>query len=458
MSVVNSTKLDPALNFRQLDSSKSSPMYRKVYPANGGVRNFILPYSGAIQPAVFNIPVEVVNMGESYLEYDYKIPAQGGATYIWMYRDVHGEFDSVLYRDTASQNIVDCKNCHIYQQITNRLNVSDQKLKHNDVLHGLYPTNALLSDVKSVRADGTACSLAFVEPVTIENITSGAAGVSDSNLIRKRIYLKDLIPDSYFGLAKNQLLPVETYLEINFSNAQGRIGFTSLSAVNPSSTPAAFTVEQTAGTNGITGLCLNLCVEQNQDLVKAMKMEVAKGMVLPLPVIKLHSLSVGATTGSYTYNLPIDNKQHGRKIKRIIYAPLYSAPAVNQNYNHSNIGGSKIVSYQTELDNAKLQRDTLEVKNYQDYMNNRPLLKGSCIYNQAIYNQNWVHVDSWSYDDKHSEQVGGGAIMTDGLVLNKPMTYTFNAIESNNGSIWSNTAIVCGLKDLVISATSFLVQ
>ena len=457
MSVVENTKLDSALNFRTLQSTRSFPQFRKVYPANGGARNFTLASAGALQNVIFNVPAECVNMGESYLEYSYTIDAQAAGRYSWIYKDVHGEFDSVMYRDTGSMALVDVKNAHLLQQITNRLNFDSNYLEYNDNLNGLVPTNAPLTDVKSVRFDGNPCSLAFKEAQQMA-IVSGAAALS--SVIYKKVYLKDLLKDTYFGLAKHQILPIETYLELNFSNTANRVGFSSLSAVNPNSTPLAF-----INNINISGLVLNLCVEQNQEIVKMFKSEVAKGVNFPIPWVRTHQLAMSATANNFVYNLPLDNKQHGQRIKRIVYAPtLLTGAAANSLYDHQNLPSApRIAQYQTELDNQKMQRDILYISATQndDYMFHKKLLKDTLYFNQPIYNQNWLHVDSWDFGQLNDKS-GAGNIAVDGLVLDKPMTWSFNCFLCSTGDGVTavqlyNNAIVCGQKMLSVNESSFVV-
>ena len=445
MSVIyDNTKLSNELNFRTLQSTRSSPQYRKVFPANGGSQTLVLKPSGTLVSNTFNIPAECVNLGESYLEYSYTIAANAGH-YTWIYKDVHGEFDSLTYRDSGSMYVVDVKNLHLYNQITNRFNFSEKDLKYHDDINGLVPTNALLSDVKSVRFDNSTCSLAFIEPQQMACI-SGAAAISSVQY--KKIYLKELLKDSYFGLAKNQILPVETYLDINFSSGN-KVGFSSLSAVLPNSTPIVFTADLT-----ISNIVLNLAVEQNQELVKMMKSEVEKGISLPIPWIKVHQSTMTAAT-SFVYNLPLDNKQHGQKLKRLIFAPLLPTLA-NQTYDHTNVDGTRVSIYQTELDNMKLQRDLINVSTTKsdDYSYHKKVLKNTLFFNKQIYNQNWFHIDSFDSMESNADH---GQIMVDGLLLNKPMTWTVNVSTCSN-SAFQNTAIVIGQKLLQISSTSFLVQ
>lgn len=460
-SIVENTKLGAELNFRTLQSTRSVPQYRKVYPANGGARTLTLSSAGASQPLLFNIPAECINMGESYLEYEYTVDAQAAGRYTWIYKDVHGEVDTVLYRDTGSMNIVEVRNAHLYQQITNRLNYSPHDLEFHDNLFGMVPTNAPLTDVKNVRFDGTYNSVAFKEPQQMAMITPVAANISAVQY--KKIYLKDLVKDTYFGLAKNQILPIETYLELNFNNSAGRVGFSSLSAVNPNSTPLAF-----IGNINISEFSLNLCVEQNQELAKQLKAQISSGISIPIPWVKIHTLG-GSSARSFVYNLPLDNKQHGHRLKRIIYAPICSATNavasdVHQLYDHANILGARIDQYQTELDNQKMQRDiivTNATNKQDDFMYHRKLLKNTLMYNQPIYNQNFVHVDSWDFGESN-DQSGGGAIMVDGMLLDKPVTWTFNCLSCGGvgGALpatFTNTAIVLGQKMLAINSSSFVV-
>src|SRR5690606_29892330 len=124
MALVENTKVSTELNFGQRESSYPVYHYRNVYPANGAVRTFPITSAGEKQTTIFNIPAEQVNMGDSYLEYSLVVPAQGAAQFTWLYKDVYGEFDSIIYRDTGSQYLAEIRNLNLHNSVVNRLETS----------------------------------------------------------------------------------------------------------------------------------------------------------------------------------------------------------------------------------------------------------------------------------------------------------------------------------------------
>jgi hypothetical protein len=462
---MSETNVNPALNYRQVDSSKPSYNYRKVNPSNGGSTTVTLASTGATQNTVFIIPAEVVNMGESYLQYDITLAGSAGL-YRWPFKDVYGEFDYVTYRDSGSMSLVDLRYANMYSHVMNRINISNKELQYHDDLNGLVATNALNSDVKSIRMDNTSTSLAFKEP---QHFQVGAITVD--LVIQRRVYLKDLCRDSYFGMAKNGILPIDTFLEINWIG--NKLGFYSTSATNPQ------TAHTVLGAITIANLCLKLAFETNQDLVKEMKSAIAGNLTVPIPWVRVHSIAASSAT-SWTYNLPLDNKQHGRKIKKIVYVPFATQGSSGnldlfRTYDHCNNASvndamhQKIDNYFTLLNNTKLQRDNIlcplsttaaTLAQHDDYMLHKSLLENTTYFNQAMHSFNWLHIDAFD-KGSHNDNFEG-SVYVDGYDLVSPVTYT---VQVDHGLIAdvahcpliNNVAIVVGQKLLSINSSSFAV-
>jgi hypothetical protein len=479
MANVSDTKISSSLNFRQMDSSAPSYQYRNIYPANGGSRNILLTSAGEVQNTIFNLPVEVCNLGESYLEYTLNIVDQ--VNYAWIFKDTYGEFSDVLLRDTGSMNIVELRNANLYSHLMSRLNHSPRDLEFSDDMNGLVPSNAPLTDVKCRRFDDSTHSLAFKEPQDMQVGPIGTASTTAYNLsIPRKISLKDLCKDSFFGLAKNSLFPVETYLDINWIG--NRLGFLGTSAVDPTVGNAVL-ASVTMAANAVVGtyaiclsnLVLKLAFETNQELVRAMKMEVAKGLTIPIPWVKMHTL-VASSAAPYVYNLPLDNKQHGRKIKQIVYAPFATAPAAGSEYrlydhcNNATVGGgagtqsvarnTKVSTYQTSLDNQYLQRDIVQCpvsstsQLHDDYAIHKKLLRNTCYFNQPIYNSKWIHVDKFAYNESNDNQEG--SLYVDGYDLVKPVNYVMD-VKTGTATAINNVCVVIGQKLLSITPSSYAV-
>jgi hypothetical protein len=466
---MSETKISSALNFHKENASFPYYHYRKLYPANGQATTIYLQDNGTTQNVLWNIPTEVINMGETYLEYYLDIVDQGANNYACIFKDTYGEYDSVLYRDTGNQYIVEDRFTNIVNHIENRLYTSDDELRFNDDLHGLVRTNALLSDVKSKRSDNSINSLAMIEPQHIQFSPIGTNAAAVSLTIPRKIYLKDLVKESFFDMAKNFILPVESYLDINFVG--NRIGHLCTSAVDSTQGNAVLANQTIAGNTyavAIRGLVLNLALEQNQDLVVEMKKQVKSGLSVPIPWKKAHSVA-SSQAAPFTFNQTLDSKQHGRKIKDIVYAPMAYNPAAGSKYltyNHVNNASAndaahvKLSTYQTSLDSAKLQRDIIQCPTaanlnlHDDWMLHKRLLKDSCYFNQPMYNYNWIHVDKFDFEQlNHSKD---GSIMVDGYDLVKPTTYTVDVLTGCTSQV-QNFLIVHGQKLLTITESSFVV-
>ena len=459
MALVDNTKVSNELNYHERESSYPVYHYRNVYPANGGSRTVILTSAGATQNTISNIPAEQDNVGLSYLEYTLTIDAQGAGNYAWVFNDVYGEFDSILYRDTGNQYLQEIRHLNLYNQVMNRLDVSNEDLIYNDSLNGLEVSNAPLSDVKSVRFNGQSNSLGYKE---VRGMRRSA--LNSALAIRRKVYLKDLSgKHSFCGMAKDSLLPQETYLDIQWIG--NRVGFLGTSAVDP-------TVGNAVLANNITisNLVLKLAVQQNPDLIAEMKQRVASGLTIPIPWVRVHTLTDSSNGASAVYNLTLDAKQHGQKVKRLIYVPFVNNASGCHLYNHSNDtvyndalynGGNvqtapRISNYQTELDNRKLQRDSLRVSSTDndDYMIHKRLLKNTTYYNQDVFNTYWVHIDAFDYPNSNDNE--DGSIYVDGYELDKPTIWSVNNLTKTTAQ-FLNMAIVQGMKLLTISPTSFIV-
>jgi hypothetical protein len=158
---MENTKVSNELNYHAKDESMPSYIYRTIFPWNGGSRNVTLGSNAITQNTIFAIPTEVVNLGESIIEYDEYLEDSGLNNFNWLFDDVDGEFDSILYRDSGSQNIVEMKVFqNYYQKVMNRLTYDKESLEYNDALSGFSMTNAPLTDVASKRFDNTTVPLA----------------------------------------------------------------------------------------------------------------------------------------------------------------------------------------------------------------------------------------------------------------------------------------------------------
>src|SRR5690606_36390951 len=99
---------------------------------------------------------------------------QGANTYAWLHRDVCGEFDSIIYRDTGSQFLTEVRNLNLYHSVISRLDTSLEDLLYTDEVNGLSISRATAGAAENVRFSNTAMNIPLHEPMTFAVSAVGA--------------------------------------------------------------------------------------------------------------------------------------------------------------------------------------------------------------------------------------------------------------------------------------------
>ena len=124
----------------------------------------------------------------------------------------------------------------------------------------------------------------------------------------------------------------------------------------------------------------------------------------------------------------------------MLYAPFNATgnESLLTAYDHQNLNGAKVTSYQTLLDSIPRQdyflstlQPTAGAINMDDWRENRPLLRGSAIEHSLPYYANWLHIDSWSQPKRDKVLIPSSNIV-EGLDLGRDTTpnghqWTLNA-------------------------------
>ncbi len=87
-------------------------------------------------------------------------------------------------------------------------------------------------------------------------------------------------------------------------------------------------------------------------------------------------------------------------------------------------------------------------------MIHKELLKNTCYYNQPSFNQNWVHIDQFSYGASNDNPEGN--VYVDGYDLVKPVNYCVD-VRTGSAVAVNSICIVLGQKLLSINSNSFAV-
>ena len=118
----------------------------------------------------------------------------------------------------------------------------------------------------------------------------------------------------------------------------------------------------------------------------------------------------------------------------MVHVPYHLTESVNTAYDHQNLDGVKIASYQSFIDSQPLQDAVVSCKQpivdgangMDDWRENKFFLRGSSIENSLAYYYNWCHIDSFSQPKRGKVLIPYENIM-EGLDLSMPRQWTFTA-------------------------------
>jgi hypothetical protein len=157
-----------------------------------------------------------------------------------------------------------------------------------------------------------------------------------------------------------------------------------------------------------------LNVETDPSVIADLRGLLGTGYKMPIPFVNQNRQADGVASTSKAITVRI-TPDMGFAVKRLVYAPFASVETSNTALDHSNVTGpgdtavvanaavpaytfgTKIVSYQTQLDSVQRQQYLLDCKtNLDDWQIHRWLMSGTAIQNANIYAYNWVHVEDFS--------------------------------------------------------------
>jgi hypothetical protein len=166
-------------------------------------------------------------------------------------------------------------------------------------------------------------------------------------------------------------------------------------------------------------------------------------MTYTVPFSYTWKASSVAAAGLFSQVVTLNNG-FGRFCKRILYAPFNATgnESLTAAYDHQNLNGSKVISYQTLLDSIPRQdyylstlQPTAGANNMDDWRENRPLMRGTAVEHSLPYYANWLHIDSWSQPKRDKVLIPTSNIL-EGLDLGRDV--------SPQGHQWTLNANVSG--------------
>ena len=349
---------------------------------------------------------------------------------VWVHENPASFIDRIMLTDGSGNNLIDLANANNYVAALGPALTTFGDLEVADSTSGLYmsesrATNLFPANVvmpAGYNAYGVTPSSTQVTSITQPDIqysrvgVKGIAGAGGAGALSvKRSIPLSIFKETILAVDKDYISPVELQLSVWLAPS-AKIGYMDVDTANA---PTTFVAQPT-----LTDVYLYMAIQQDAtlDAYTRQKYETT-GIQFMYPHVQSFRIPSSAsapgtvTPMSFTVSMP---PTYGKLLKRIVYAPFNAIETGPTAFDHSNMGGAKMFSYNTSLDSKKLQNDVISSTQtaQDDYRENRPILHGSAIRNSASYYYNWLHIDSFC-NPKHDitvpdDNVLEGVPMTEG--------------------------------------------
>jgi len=448
--MTDSTIIPPQLNYSRSGIVCPNYQFTTLLTVSGG-NSFQISAAGT--EVLIELPVRAMNLSRSHLYFQIGI-VDTGATYnnlqLWMNSGAFAPFRQMqLY--TRSNTFV--SDIYELQNYTNMVWLPQTKLQDfltfdqglncgagsntfatpnkNGFIQYLQPSYLNLPNLANHRTDNSLPQLTGYE--NLHFYASNAVGNQNGQgtLILNVMFPLKLIYDSIFSIDKDILFNEIMVLRLVF-NGSNRFSFTTTAGdlTNPTANPAV-----PGGNISVQNLKLYLAVEQNLAIENELRAKIAspEGMSMLIPYIYTTKLGLPASSSqSLTIRY---NRGHGLRLKKLFYAPYNTTEQLNTSFDHSNINGSKISSFYTQIDSTRLQQYNVDCTNAggqsQDYLEMKKYLLHSCLPTDNLYQYNWFWLDSFEEQNPLSDDIEENTIC--GLDLSTERQYEVIATTQASG-------------------------
>lgn len=375
---------------QQLVSGKYRPL--QIQQQSGGT-SVTTSLTGTTQ-SLFEIPAEVLNFGESHLDFDVLVAAGGANFYNFLHMLGLCEIDRITLKTRGGQILADINDFGIVHKSIMPAYTSAEEYLQSDrvkshatvagcggVGRKFAKSNALTSTALAANTDNTRIvsddgTLDTAEDNIVGFQAIRASAANTAIAYRVSFPLSDVKAsllackqDLYFG---EILTLTVTWSQ---SNKWGCIGDT---AVTDISNPAAFTAAP-----AISSLYLYLGVEVDPDIASAVREKSMSGHHMTIPYLYTYKQSVTSTSRSIQNKV---NSGHGKKLLRVATVTTDSAETLNDFGNMSNLlGTEKVATMNTSLNGRQLQDFTLTYANFDQFRHLKKMLAGSAYLSNGMY-------------------------------------------------------------------------
>jgi hypothetical protein len=274
------------------------------------------------------------------------------------------------------------------------------------------------------------------------------------------VVVKYSIPLSVF---KNTLLAIDRDQYFGNQSFFLNITWDKYDAVGFASAAAAKFLTPTTTTATISNLVLHLAIETNPIAIQAAKSPKS----YPIPYVYMNKYTSTLTAGGSASYSARFTRSHGSYLKKIYFTCF--APEVGLRWydnamfdlGDSNTGAglsvpaktfpSKVASFYSTLNNARLQQFNPDVSKNEDYKLLLPYLKGSTVSRSRAYYQKWAWVENFEYrrldyEDKEGSFLEGGFDLTEDAI------YAFNFTTGTYAGDLIQTSYAVCQRTLTLSA------
>jgi hypothetical protein len=372
------------------------------------------------------IPTNVFNFAESYLDANIALPPQGAGQHTWFHLDGMPLISEVDLYTRSGIYLCQLPNFQNYMKIVRKLFTPYEEFSSNDISSFLFPSQRLTTEVPALTPNNGPSSNAYVESAYIGN-TAWLNQAANSQVNLKLNMKLGAIKKTIFNLNKNIVFPDIIVLRILFGPAN-KFAYANADAANPANAPIPLVNTQdflapapAAGLAGqylqIYNLTLFLATEKNEDLAQTTRALVNSPNGLNLLID--YPFTYRQFLAGINQNISLRfNRGHGKNLQCIISSPFNPIESLNTAYDCYNVtiasnypttppaaNGAKVAYYYTQLDNIRLQDITPACGNFRpdDYRENRKFMKDTPYLNSEVYNNNWFHMDKF-YEIEHWQE------------------------------------------------------
>jgi hypothetical protein len=404
--------------------------WQKVFPNNIS-GNSITMDASASQLVQFKLPNVVYCPGKTLLGYNTEIPATAAIANSAFVSSGLEPFSSIGLECQSGADLMRLQYASLYSDIAMKQAPVEEFMSRGQA-EGCYPGGAAGLNIFPAPYVTTAGN---VYDITAAAARALAATDDEPRYLRQSAVATTLVQSRKFEFSslKGTIMASQRDIFLNdtcFLNIQtnpsSKVGFGSTTAADPLTGAAALATQPI-----LSQICLWLAVQTDEHIASSVIASARAGKLkFQIPYTVAFRNPTTTANSSIQLNL---TSQYGKKCKRIIHTVM-GAETLNTAMDHSNWNGSKIASYQTNLDSEPLQSQIVSClqtdsvsaasKLYiqDDYRVNRQTLKGTVLRNGASYALNWYHQDN--FVSPHLPPGVSSESVDEGLDLTQPKTWS----------------------------------